>query len=169
MQTTQPLILTLSLDKKSADYFNERRQKHFPPERNYLQAHLTLFHHLPPAEPLIYETLERISKSQPPFCLQVVSVVSIGKGVAYKIDCPPLVAFHKQLQQAWQDWLIPQDRQRLWPHITVQNKVAPEAAKTTLSQLQKDFIPFDTHGQQLSLWRYEGGPWRFLQAFPLFL
>ncbi|MDB5196353.1 MAG: hypothetical protein JWP88_724 [Flaviaesturariibacter sp.] len=167
MQLTPPLILTLSLDAVAAGFFDNLRQKHFPPERNHLKAHLTLFHHLPATEALIYETLEKWSRIQAPFLLQVISVVSIGKGVAYKIDCPPLVAFHKRLQQVWKTWLIPQDQQKLWPHITVQNKVSPQLAKTTLEQLQQDFVPFTAQGQQLRLWSYEGGPWRFLQHFTL--
>lgn len=167
MEDARPLILTLSLDGASASFFNTLREAHFPQERNYLKAHLTLFHHLPATEPMIHETLLEVSKEQPPFSLQVAAVVSIGRGVAYKIDCPSLIAFHKRLQQAWDAWLIPQDQQKLWPHITVQNKVSPEIAKTTLAQLQEDFIPFTASGNRLSLWRYEGGPWRFLQDFPL--
>ena len=43
----QPFILTLQLDAESFARFNALRQQYFPPSRNYLEAHLTLFHALP--------------------------------------------------------------------------------------------------------------------------
>jgi hypothetical protein len=43
----QPLILTLQMDESSQEHFDRLREIHFPPERDYLQAHLTLFHKLP--------------------------------------------------------------------------------------------------------------------------
>jgi hypothetical protein len=43
----QPLILTLRMDERSQERFDRLRETHFPPERNYLRAHLTLFHKLP--------------------------------------------------------------------------------------------------------------------------
>ena len=41
-----PLILTLVLDAASQAFFDRLRRQHFPPERNVLDAHLTLFHAL---------------------------------------------------------------------------------------------------------------------------
>ena len=68
------------------------------------------------------------------------------------------------MQQQWQPWLTPQDKQTLWPHVTVQNKVAPEAARALLQTLQQSFMPFTVQGLGLRLWRYLGGPWELLQA-----
>lgn len=57
----QPLILTLWLDDDAARHFNELRQRYFPRERNYLDAHLTLFHALPAvAEARIRADLDEI-------------------------------------------------------------------------------------------------------------
>jgi len=53
----QPLILTLKLDEESQAFFDKQRALYFPPERNFLKAHLTLFHQLPD-EP---ETLDYFS------------------------------------------------------------------------------------------------------------
>ncbi|WP_208644854.1 2'-5' RNA ligase family protein [Mucilaginibacter kameinonensis] len=48
MQTEKKtLILTLRLDEESQAFFDEMRKRHFPQERNFLKAHLTLFHQLP--------------------------------------------------------------------------------------------------------------------------
>ena len=43
----QPLIVTLTLDAPARERFDALRRRHFPPERNHLAAHLTLFHALP--------------------------------------------------------------------------------------------------------------------------
>lgn len=160
-----PLIVTLLLDENAAQFFNGLRTKHFPPERNHLAAHLTLFHHLPSDEPKIREDLQRWSLDTKPLLLNVTDVVSIGKGVAYKIGSADLLRLHKMMQREWQPWLTPQDGQKLWPHVTVQNKVAPAVAKETLQLMQASFRPFTAHGLGFGLWSYEGGPWRFAQEF----
>jgi hypothetical protein len=165
MAADVPLILTLQLDETSFAFFNALRQQYFPPERNYLQAHLTLFHHLPAHEPMIQADLETWSSQRSPLALDVTEVKSIGKGVAYKIDCRPLLDLHKQMQQKWHGWLQPQDKQKLWPHITVQNKVPPAEAQKTLATLEASFQPFGAIGEGFSLWSYEGGPWKFIRGY----
>jgi hypothetical protein len=166
MQNDQPLILTLTLDEASFSFFNNLRNTYFPPARNYLSAHLTLFHHLPPNKPTIPDGLEKWCRETAPLPLHVTEVKSIGRGVAYKIDCPELVGLHSRMQDQWKDWLTPQDRQKRWPHITVQNKVSPAEAKETLAILQASFQPFTATGTGFSLWVYEGGPWQFVKNFP---
>lgn len=166
MPEASPLIVTLSLDEKSAQFFNDLRQCHFPPERNFLAAHLTLFHHLPSNEPKVKEDLIKWSKGHEALSFLVTEVKSIGKGVAYKIECEPLLQLHRTMQKTWEPWLKPQDKQKLWPHVTVQNKVTPAKAKETLVELQSTFKPFTPVGTGFSLWSYEGGPWEFIEAFP---
>jgi len=157
-----PLILTLALDATAEAFFNRLRQQHFPPERNFLQAHLTLFHHLP-QEPKIENDIKQRCRTQHTFTLQVTAVANIGSGVAYKLESTVLQTMHKQMQQQWQAWLTPQDKQTLWPHVTVQNKVAPEAARALLQTLQQSFMPFTVQGLGLRLCRYLGGRWKLLQ------
>lgn len=166
MNDGSPLIVTLLLDEVSSGFFNDKRKKYFPSQRNYLPAHLTLFHHLPSNEPTLTEDLEAWSSEQSLLPLQVSEVKSIGKGVAYKIDCPDLLLLHKQMQTRWSRWLNPQDKQGLWPHVTVQNKVSATEAKQTLQILQESFQPFTATGTGFGLWAYKGGPWQFLQRFP---
>lgn len=160
-----PHILTLALNNEAETFFDTLRQRHFPPERNFLKSHLTLFHHLPPDEPIILEAIKTLCMQQELFTLHVVDVVSIGRGVAYKIESNTLQILHKQWQQQWQPWLIPQDKQKLWPHVTVQNKVAPQTARELLQQLQDLFTPFEIQGIGLRLWKYLGGPWELLETF----
>ena len=42
-----PLIVTLLVDDDAQQHFDALRSEHFPAERNYLRAHVTLFHALP--------------------------------------------------------------------------------------------------------------------------
>lgn len=165
MQQHSPLIVTLQLDEESFKFFTALRNQYFPPSINYLSAHLTLFHHLPSNEPAIDEDLERWSKNGSPLILNVTEVKSIGRGVAYKIACSELEKLHRQMQEKWRSWLTPQDRQSLWPHITVQNKVSPAEAKQTLATLQASFQPFTATGVGFSTWAYEDGPWRLLKTY----
>ncbi|WP_303311924.1 2'-5' RNA ligase family protein [Hymenobacter sp. BT730] len=164
--TDAPLILTLQLNVEAFAFFNQLRQQHFPPERNYLDAHLTLFHHLPgPDLPRIVEQLSALSATLPPMPLQVTGVRFLGQGVAFALESPAVEALHRRLQQLWQSSLTPQDQQRRRPHVTIQNKVHPEKARRLFEQLQSDFTPFTAMGTGLRLWAYQGGPWALLQAF----
>ncbi|MVN23199.1 2'-5' RNA ligase family protein [Mucilaginibacter arboris] len=164
MLSENPVILTLKINDDAAAYFTELRKKHFPAERNYLDAHLTLFHHLPPNEPAILEVVKTVSLRQNPMVLQVMQVVSIGAGVAFKLQSEALLIMHKNLQQQWQEWLTPQDQQTLWPHITVQNKVDRQKAVGLQQELSKDFKPFEIQGLGLTIWEYLGGPWQKIET-----
>ncbi len=163
--TTNPLILTLQLDDASFRFFNAQRQRYFPPERNFLAAHLTLFHHLSPEEPQIKNDLLQLAASQNELRLQVNRVVFLGAGVAYKIESAALQQLHKGLQNSWTNWLIPQDKQTLWPHVTVQNKVAARVAKDLHVELSENWVPFEACGKGLQLWEYLGGPWKPVETF----
>ncbi|OON67107.1 2'-5' RNA ligase family protein [Hymenobacter sp. CRA2] len=162
-----PLILTLQLDDAAQAFFDALRQAHFPPERNYLAAHLTLFHHLPGAELDDIEAyLTARSRAQAPIPLDVTGLQFLGRGVAYALSSPATEALHRELQAHWLPHLTPQDQQRRRPHVTVQNKVSPEQARALHQQLQAEFVPFAATGTGLRLWAYCGGPWELLRTFP---
>ena len=72
MAILEPLILTLALDADSAAFFEGERRRHFPPERNIIPAHLTLFHHLPgDEEQRITAFLAELCAETAPFALSV--------------------------------------------------------------------------------------------------
>jgi hypothetical protein len=166
MSAAAPLILTLSLDEPAFTFFNELRKAHFPPERNFLQAHLTLFHHLPADEPSIIDTIQQVAAQHTTLPLAVTGTAFIGNGVTYKIESPMLLRLHASLQGALKEWLTPQDRQRLWPHVAVQNKVPADKARALYEQLTREFTPFTAYGTGLSVWVYRGGPWEPLATYP---
>jgi len=153
-----PLILTLQLDAGAFSFFNDLRKKHFPPAINYLDAHLTLFHHLPPT-PAIKQLLESVAANQRIINLEVSGVMKLGRGVAYKIKSDELIRLQNNLEKHWLEWLTPQDKQKFNPHITVQNKVDVATANGFHQELSSSFHTFTAEGIGLSLWEYKGGPW----------
>ncbi len=158
------LILTLLINENAAAYFTNLRKLHFPPEINYIDAHLTLFHNLP-QEQLVYDTLETRCAQQQKFTLAVSSVLSIGNGVAFKIESKVLQEIHVSLQNSFKQFLIPQDKQKLWPHITIQNKVPPERAKALATTLDKEFEPLAITAEGFVLWEYLNGPWKMHKPY----
>lgn len=162
-----PLILSLGLDAASFRRLNALRQAHFPPERNYLDAHLTLFHALPGAmEVEVAANLATLAAGSPPPPLRFAGLRSLGRGVAFEVDSPELVKLRGLLATAFHPVLGAQDRNGFRPHVTVQNKVDPAAARALLAELRDGFVPWDGQGDSLRLWRYRGGPWEAAGVFP---
>ena len=163
----EPLILTLKMDERSQEMFDRLRGLHFPPERNYLNAHLTLFHKLPgEREPELSADLREVCRNREPLTLTATGLRSLGRGVAYELSSPDLSALRRELAERWGPWLGAQDRQGFRPHVTVQNKVPPETARALNERLLATFSPFEVGGVGLSLWRYLGGPWEPSGTYP---
>ena len=166
MSDPAPLILTLAMDAASAAVFDGLRQRHFPPARNLIPAHLTLFHHLPGREiDAVTADLDAVCAAHAPFDITVTGLRSLGRGVAYTLESATLAALRQELAARWAGWLTPQDRQKHQPHVTVQNKVDPEDARALLRELQAGFAPFQITGEGLDLWHYRGGPWQPARRF----
>ena len=167
MNEDAPFILTLLMDDASQTRFDRLREAHFPPERNYLRAHLTLFHKLPAErETEIREDLREVCGDREPFILTAMDLRFLGRGVAYELSSPELLSLREELAVRWEQWLGAQDRQGFRPHVTVQNKVSPEEARTLHERLRASFSPFEVGGEGLALWRYLGGPWEPAGTYP---
>ncbi len=161
-----PLVLTLQLDPISAEHFNQLRQQYFPQARNFLSAHVTLFHHLPGSEESgMRATLEEIKREYGPMDVRVSGLRFLGRGAAYCLESASLSALRSRLARQWYPWLTRQDRGQFQPHITVQNKVDPLEARRTLAVLAASFTPRTIRGVGLDLWRYLGGPWEHAAEF----
>lgn len=163
---TAPLIVTVKMNSETSDFFNELRRKHFPPERNHLSAHITLFHHLP-GERLdeIENQLKTTASRQYEFDLRFESVEFIGRGSVARIESPALVSLRNKLANYWSDYLTPQDRQKFMPHVTIQNKVSPDEAKLVFEQLKTLWQPRTGAATALQLWHYRNGPWQLANEF----
>ena len=157
-------IVTLQMDDASQAFFEGMRRKHFPPERNQIGAHLTLFHTLPETGE-VAEALRWIGDHHSVFAMEVTGLRSLGRGVAYTLRSVELAARHAELAEVFRDHLTPQDKQKFSPHVVVQNKVTGEAARKLLEELQGDFKPFTVWGIGFELWKYLGGPWELVERF----
>src|SRR4051812_46399090 len=112
-----PLIVTATLDRDSWRYFEGLRRAHFPPERNVLAAHLTLFHHLPgEREAAIGADLAAAAGACKPMAARAARARSLGGGVAIDIDCGDLLELRARLAARWVDLLGRQDRAWRRPH-----------------------------------------------------
>ena len=162
-----PFILTLRLDKQSSQFFDQEREQYFPQSRNFLASHMTLFHHLPhEEEAFLRSTLADQLSGQARFAVTVEGVRFLGRGVAYQLASPELIALRAGLAARWDAMLTPQDRQKFQPHVTVQNKVEPGEARALFERLRAAFTPWEAQGIGLDLWEYRGGPWNFVETFP---
>ncbi len=167
MPELAPLILTLLLDPPTQERLEAERQRHFPPERNHIPAHVCLFHHLPGEELTgIRLRLARLA-GQPALPVRVAGLRSLGRGVAYMLESPALLALRGALARDWAPWLTAQDRQGFRPHATIQNKVSPAEAVGLLAMLQAGFTPWEAQGVGIALWHYRGGPWEAVEEVRL--
>ncbi len=162
-----PLVLTLKLDRTTFEQVNALRQQYFPPERNLIPAHITLFHALPgEREKEISQSLQTLCAQSSRIAFSLPGLRFLGNGVAIEIDAPALVQLRQTLADQWSEWLTRQDRQSYRPHITIQNKVAAAEAQRVYKELEAQWQAFEGYGEGLLLWHYQGGPWQLAHAFP---
>ncbi len=157
---TAPIIVSALFAPEDQAWFDRLRAAHFPPERNHLAAHLTLFHHLPPSvEDELKRRLSEEARGVRAPAARLVAPYSLGRGVAYRIDSPELEAIRARLAEAFAGLLTPQDQAGWRAHVTVQNKVEPAAAKALLGDLSRDFVSRPVRIAGLAAYWYRGGPW----------
>lgn len=162
----EPLLLTAKLDPASRALFTGLRTKYFPAERNYLDAHLTLFHKLDRRqEAAVRRDVAFACSTSSPMVIPVLEPVFLGKGVALRTPSKPLDSLRARLAGQWKPWLTPQDRQGHRAHITIQNKVSPEEARGLFDELRGTWQPHTLTVQGLELHIYKGGPWELLEAY----
>ncbi|WP_340264241.1 2'-5' RNA ligase family protein [Sphingobium mellinum] len=135
------------------------RRAHFPPDRNLVPAHITLFHHLPPSLlPELAVRMKMLCAERAP-AAQLSAIMPLGHGVAYRVDSDALIAIREELSAAFAGLLVPQDEARPRLHITVSNKIDPQSARALASALRADFRPRRLQIAGLAAWYYRGGPW----------
>jgi hypothetical protein len=160
-----PLVVAAVLDEPAQSRLDALRRRHFPPERNNLDAHVTLFHALPAEqEREVVAALSAAVRRELPRAV-VGEPRLLGRGVALRIEAPELLALRADLARTFGPWLTGQDRGKRELHVTVQNKVSPEQARDLYTALSGE-APEPTAVVALGLWRYRGGPWEPLASFP---
>ncbi|WP_430242625.1 2'-5' RNA ligase family protein [Neorhizobium sp. DAR64861/K0K2] len=161
MKTLQPLILTARIAQADKAPFDLLRKTHFPPDRNFLDAHLTMFHRLPGEyTDGIVEHLRQVTEAGSSIKAEVSGVRHLGAGVAFTIDSAALQDVRARLKEAFLPWLGPQDMQKWQPHITIQNKVSKDRADRLYQELRATFQPHTIEIKGVDLWKYLDGPWQ---------
>ena len=159
------LIVTAELGGEDFAWLDGLRRRHYPPERNQVPAHLTMFHALPPsAEREVRGRLAELAAGPPP-AARIDGVMDLGGGVALRIVSDDLDALRDELSHGLHGLLGAQDQGGWRPHVTIQNKVAPKLARELARSLERDFQPRPLRIAGLGLHCYIGGPWETLATF----
>jgi hypothetical protein len=147
-------------------WFDRQRRAYFPPERNLLTAHLTMFHALPPSvEGEASRLLAQLARAPAPRAT-ATGLLNLGRGVAYRIASEDLDLIREHVADRFHGSLSAQDAGGWRAHVTVQNKVAPKIARQTLTELERGFSPRPVAIAALELHRYLGGPWELVGRWP---
>jgi len=155
-----PIIVSALFGAEDAAYLTGLRRLHFPPERNHLDAHLTLFHHLPPSvvDELKHRLTQETRGTAPPRAM-LAGLMNLGRGVAFRVESPELEGIRESLREAFATLLTPQDAGGWRPHVTIQNKVEPSIARALKAELEADFRPRRLAIAGIGCFHYRGGPW----------
>ena len=155
-----PLLITAELPADVLEWADALRRAHFPPERNRLRAHVTLFHALPPSvEQELLEVLGDLARSEPPQA-RIDGVMKLGNGTALAVSAPLMVNHHAVIAERMHGLLTRQDAQPLRLHITIQNKVAPHEARTLQTSLAAELQPIEFRFRGFGVYAWEDGLWR---------
>ena len=165
MTPRHPLILTLKLDKATQTFLTDLRTKHFPKNRNYLAAHVTLFHAIPAHRYADLDAhLHALAQKTNSWDVFVGEPKKMSnKGVMVTVRDRPhgtIESIHDDIQHFLktsakkdEDRLTDQDSRRMGKaHVTIMNKAEEDEVERCLQEVEKDFAglkqPGDRFGQQ---------------------
>jgi hypothetical protein len=159
------LIVTAQFGKGDLAFLDALRRRHYPPERNRVPAHLTVFRSLPPsAQGEVRRRLARAAMTLAPDA-RISDVMDLDPGVALRISSPGLEKLRDELADEFHGLLTAQDLGRWTPHVTIQNKVDPRISRRLLEELRSTLEPRPVTIRGLELIRYVEGGWEPLAAF----
>lgn len=161
------LLVVAQLPPPVQAWADALRREHYPPDRNRLAAHITLFHGLPPsAADEIHRRLAACTTRTPPLPARFSGLMDLGDGTAIALDCPRLHTLHAELAEQLSGVIQQRDDRPLRPHVTIQAKVGVQEARA-LQRALADLalpLPFRLHG--LATHRWTGDLWAFEREWP---
>lgn len=161
-----PLIVTAQLPGDLHRWATDLRRRHFPAERNFLEAHVTLFHAVPAqVEGELRALLARLAGETAPLPARLEGVLDLGRGTALRLASPALLELRRLVAEHFHGMLTAQDSGTPRLHVTIQNKVSPAEAKTLQAELAMDLVRREFLFPGLALHRYRGGPWEAVRSF----
>src|SRR4051794_37850748 len=135
------LIVATEIAQRDFSWIEGLRRAHYPPDRNQVPAHLTIFHALPPsAEAEVRGRIAQIVQRPAPVAI-IAGLMDLGAGVAFRVVSADLDRIRDELSAGLQGLLSAQDAGGWRPHITIQNKVAPRVARELKAALERRFEP----------------------------
>jgi 2'-5' RNA ligase superfamily len=165
-----PFIVTAELPGDVFAWADGLRRAHYPPERNRLAAHVTLFHAFAPS---LREELRRVlgqiagEFAQP--MARIDGLMPLGTGTALAIHSPGMLAIREHIADHFHGALTAQDSHQPRLHITIQNKVTSTEAKALQRELGPAMTPrtfrfpalglhlyCETHWDSQGLWPFRG-------------
>ena len=166
--TPAPFIVTGELPVDIFSWSNGLRVAHFPPERNHLKAHVTLFHSFAPSlRDELPRFLAAMAGEFAPPRAEVTGLMDLGQGTAIALRSPALLEVRSLIAEHFWDMLTRQDQGGRKLHITIQNKVTRAEALALQRELGPAIRPrhFAFTGLALHLYRnphWEAvGTWSF--------
>lgn len=163
----QPFILTAALPDDIQGWAEGLRRAHFPPERNHLHAHVTMFHSFAPS--LLDELQDYLPQVARDFAAPqaaITGLLDFGKGTAIALESPQLRRLRALIAEHFHGNLTEQDLHDPRPHITIQNKVSKEEARALQAELGPTIEKRSFAFTALELHRYLGGPWELVKRMP---
>jgi hypothetical protein len=161
-----PLLVTAELPPDILEWADGLRQAHYPSARNRLHAHVTLFHALPPsAYGEVRQLLAGLAGETDAPVAQITGLMDLGKGTAFTLDSPGMIALHERLAELLHGLTQQKDTRELRLHITVQNKVPPGLAKSLQAELAAQFRPRSFRFRGFGLYGWDGLLWNFERLY----
>jgi 2'-5' RNA ligase superfamily len=165
-----PFIVTGELPGDVLAWADGLRRAHYPPERNKLAAHVTLFHSMAPSlREELRGVLGRFAAEFAPPRARIDGLMDLGSGTALLVRCTGLLAVRGAIADHFHGALTAQDRHEPRLHITIQNKVERPVARTLQAELTASLAPREfaftglglhlyrqTHWESLGTWRFRG-------------
>ena len=159
------LIVSVEFAAEDFAWLEGLRRRYYPPERNRVPVHLTMFHALPPSiQSEVHSRLSDAARQARPKAT-IAGLMDLGGGVAFRVVSDDLDRIRRELATALHGALTAQDSGGWRPHITIQNKVSPKVARALLEALKRDFRPRPLGIRGLGLHRYLDGPWENLASY----
>jgi hypothetical protein len=163
--TGVPLLIVAELPSDVHAWADALRRAHYPPERNRLGAHVTLFHGLPPsAHEEVVRLLRDLARLSPPSA-RITGIMDLERGTAFAIESPEMVAIHADMAERLHGLVQQKDTHPLRLHITVQNKVAPAEARALQAALAATMTPRTFRFRGFGLYGWTGDLWRQSRVF----
>lgn len=155
-----PFIVTAELPRDILAWADGLRRAHYPPERNRLPAHVTLFHSFAPSlREELKGYLPRVAGEHTPPAARILGVMDLGTGTALEIRSAGMLAIRGEIADRFHGTLTAQDLHEPRLHITIQNKAAPAEAKALQRELGGKAAERDFAFAGLGLHLYRNGCW----------